>query len=100
MSDIKAIATCGLVYLINLGLEGSELSRFEKTEPHMGTHFRIVLYAKNSTTADNAFRAAFERVESLNEIFSDYLPDSELSQLSLTAGREKRLVSAKLRKYS
>ena len=99
MSDIKAIATCGLVYLINLGLEGSELSRFEKTEPHMGTHFRIVLYAKNSTTADNAFRAAFKRVESLNEIFSDYLPDSELSQLSLTAGNGKRVpVSAELRK--
>ncbi len=99
MSDIKAIATCGLVYLINLGLEGSELSRFEKTEPHMGTNFRIVLYAENSTTADNAFRAGFKRVESLNEIFSDYLPDSELSQLSLTAGNGKRVpVSAELRK--
>jgi thiamine biosynthesis lipoprotein len=57
------------------------LSRFEYSEPHMGTTFRLVLYAESRTAADAAAKAAFARVEALNRIMSDYDPASELMRL-------------------
>lgn len=57
------------------------LSRFEFVAPHMGTLFRIVLFAPGATEAQDAARAAFARIAELNRIFSDYLPDSEVRQL-------------------
>jgi thiamine biosynthesis lipoprotein len=55
--------------------------RFEYEEPHMGTKFRVVLYAPDREAADRAARAVFARVEDLNRIMSDYIPDSELMRL-------------------
>lgn len=52
----------------------------------MGTTFKIILYAKNETIAKAAAHRAFARIEALNKIMSDYLPTSELSQLSASAG--------------
>ena len=55
--------------------------RFEYEEPHLGTKVRVVLYAPDQETADTAAKAVFARVEDLNRIMSDYLPDSELMRL-------------------
>ncbi len=55
--------------------------RFEAVEPHMGTLVRIQLYAADESQAAEAFRAAFDRIEELNEHLSDYEPDSELNRL-------------------
>ncbi len=55
--------------------------RFEFAEPHMGTLFRIVCYARDESTAKKAAAAAFARVETLNQIMSDYDPSSELMRL-------------------
>src|SRR5262245_65129305 len=56
-------------------------SRLEYEQQHMGTKFRIVLYAADKQTADRAANAAFDRVAELNRIMSDYDPKSELMQL-------------------
>lgn len=37
------------------------LTRFTFTEPHMGTLFKITVYAPDEATATRASRAAFER---------------------------------------
>jgi FAD:protein FMN transferase len=58
-----------------------DLKRFEFEEPHMGTKFRVVLYAPDQATADKAAKAAFARVAELNRIMSDYSQDSELMRL-------------------
>src|SRR5438477_3051321 len=63
-----------------------ELQRYEFTEPHMGTRFRIVLYATDEATAKKAAKAAFARVAELNAIMSDYQPTSELMRLCEKAG--------------
>lgn len=63
-----------------------KLSRFESQQPEMGMAFRIVLYATNQALADSASGAAFERIQQLNDIMSDYDEDSELSKLSRTSG--------------
>jgi thiamine biosynthesis lipoprotein len=59
----------------------SQLQRFEFTRPEMGSVFRISMYAASESEAKVASDAAFTRVEALNQICSDYLPDSELIQL-------------------
>ena len=64
----------------------NDLARFEYQRPEMGMPFRIVLYATNQPAADAAADAAFGRIQQLNDIMSDYDPDSELSKLSTTAG--------------
>ena len=64
----------------------SQLTRFEFLKPQMGAPFRMVLYAPNQTHATQAANAAFRRVEALNAILSDYETDSELNELSRTAG--------------
>jgi thiamine biosynthesis lipoprotein len=61
--------------------EEPRLERFEFEEPHMGTRFRIVLYAPDIATAEKASKAAFARVAELNRIMSDYLATSELMRL-------------------
>jgi thiamine biosynthesis lipoprotein len=61
--------------------------RFEYTQPQMGVPFRIVLYAADQPAADAAAAAAFARIGQLNDVFSDYDTDSELSRLSQTSGQ-------------
>jgi thiamine biosynthesis lipoprotein len=57
------------------------LERFEFTEAHMGTEFRLVFYAEGPDVAEPAARAAFDRVAALDAALSDYREDSELSRL-------------------
>ncbi len=88
------ILPCGLV-AVN-ALQPAPLTRFTFTEPHMGTTFRIVLYATDEATAQKAAKAAFARVAELNLIMSDYRPDSELMKLCEKAGGPPVEVSADL----
>ena len=62
------------------------LERFEFEQAQMGLPFRIVLYAESQARADTAARAAFARVAELNQIFSDYEDDTELTLLSRSSG--------------
>jgi thiamine biosynthesis lipoprotein len=48
----------------------------------MGTIFRIEMYAADSGQASKAAEAAFARAEDLEQIMSDYRPDSELMNLA------------------
>jgi thiamine biosynthesis lipoprotein len=48
----------------------------------MGTVFTITAYAASEPQAEQAARAAFNRVARLEDCLSDYMTDSELSQLS------------------
>ncbi|MEQ2009536.1 MAG: FAD:protein FMN transferase [Limisphaerales bacterium] len=60
--------------------------RFEFEQAQMGLPFRIVLYTESQARADTAARAAFARVAELNQVFSDYEDDSELTLLSRSSG--------------
>ena len=62
------------------------LSRFEYSQPHMGTHVRIVLYAPDASVADAAAAAAFARIGALDQALSDYRDSSELMQVSRRSG--------------
>ncbi|WP_250632219.1 FAD:protein FMN transferase [Rhodoflexus caldus] len=58
----------------------------------MGTLFRIQIIADDSARAAAAAKAAFNLLDSLNLIMSDYRSDSELNRLSATAGSGQRVV--------
>jgi FAD:protein FMN transferase len=64
------------------------LDRFEFESKHMGTTFRIVLYAADNVTAEKAAKAAFARVAELDAIMSDYKKDSELMKLGAKFARQ------------
>ena len=65
-----------------------DLSRFEFESKHMGTTFRVVLYAADRETAEKAKAAAFARVAELDGIMSDYKKDSELMRLCRAFAKE------------
>jgi len=66
--------------------EAAKLSRFERSETQMGVPFRIVVYATDQRAANLALSAAYDRIAELNDIFSDYDPNSELSRLCRSSG--------------
>jgi thiamine biosynthesis lipoprotein len=47
----------------------------------MGTEFSLTVYAPDHTHADAAAREAFQRIDALEDIMSDYQADSELMRL-------------------
>jgi thiamine biosynthesis lipoprotein len=55
--------------------------RFAFEHPAMGTTFRIVLYDRDEGHAGRAAEAAFQRVDALEDVLSDYRDSSELSRL-------------------
>lgn len=57
------------------------LARFEFSESHMGTRFRIVVYSNTAQAANLASSAAFNRIGKLDAIMSDYRETSELMVL-------------------
>jgi thiamine biosynthesis lipoprotein len=68
--------------LLGATASGDKLQLHSYSRPAMGSVVRIELYAENVAVAEKAAEAAFQRVETLNQIASDYLPESELSLLN------------------
>lgn len=48
----------------------------------MGTDARIVLYASDEASAETAARAAFDRIDRLEQVLSDYRLDSEVARVA------------------
>ena len=63
--------------------------RHEYSRPLMGMAFRIIVHSEDEAKTKRAAKAAFDRVAVLNQIMSDYEPESELSKLSNLAGSGK-----------
>jgi thiamine biosynthesis lipoprotein len=80
-------AALACVVATNLASLGAEPVPYEQSQRHMGTLFRVVLYAPSETHASKAAAAAFEAVARLDAALSDYKDDSELTLLSDRAGQ-------------
>ncbi|MEM1325725.1 MAG: FAD:protein FMN transferase [Bacteroidota bacterium] len=74
-----------LLYSISIH---AQRSRFHYQQPKIGTQVQLIFYAPDSLIANQLATQAFARIDSLNLVFSDYLPNSEISQLSATAGQD------------
>lgn len=61
--------------------------RYTYTHPQMGTTFKVTFYARLDSINSQALATElFSKIDSLNLIFSDYLPESELNRLCNQAG--------------
>lgn len=58
---------------------------FSESRPAMGTTFDVHLYAADRARADALFEAAFEEIERVEAVFSNYRPTSELSRINREA---------------
>ena len=70
--------------------------RFQFTESKMGSPFTIIFYDSDSTHAQFCATESFQLVDSLNEIFSDYSPTSEISLLLNNKGDTNIILSNEL----
>ena len=64
----------------------SQLQRFSFTEPKMGSPLTIIFYHPDSMQAAATAKKCFALVDSLVNIFSDYIDSSELNRLCAQAG--------------
>ena len=96
MLKFHAILALALGLVSGAAVAQQPLARFEFSQIHMATQFRIVLYAKDETIAKKAADAAFARIAQLDRSMSDYQPDSELMQLCKKAGGEPESVGEDL----
>ena len=78
---------------ICIAIKGSaQQKRFSFSEPKMGSPFSVIFYTNDSTQASHLAKQCFKLVDSFVFIFSDYIDSSELSKLSLSAGRKDEAV--------
>jgi len=61
----------------------AQLKRFEFPNNKMGSSFNLIFYHTDSLEAVSIAKECFLIVDSLNTIFSDYSPQSEVSKLTL-----------------
>lgn len=59
----------------------SAVQRYEYAQLHMGVQTRLIVYAPSEEIAQKACRAAYDRIAALEQIMSDYRPDSAIMRL-------------------
>ncbi|MDW8290933.1 MAG: FAD:protein FMN transferase [Armatimonadota bacterium] len=74
----------------------ARLHRYQYSQMAMGVQVTITLYAPDQATAERACAAALERIAEIEQIASDYRPDSELMRLCAQAGGAPVRVSEEL----
>ncbi len=65
--------------------------RQEFFHPQMGTLFQVILYAKDTVQGKQIAQQLFDRIDTLNAIFSDYVETSEINRLSASAGTGQKI---------
>src|SRR5690606_13034725 len=85
---LKSLQILSLLCLFSIHGNGQEM-RYSFEKGMMGSPFKLVFYAPNDSVANLAARNAFDRIEKLNEILSDYRDGSEINRLSAQSGSGK-----------
>ena len=76
------------------------LLRLEKSADAMGSTYTVDLYGADRIQMEAAADAAFDEVRRLDELLSNYRPDSEWSQVNRRAAQEPMKVSPELFRHS
>lgn len=74
----------------------AQLKRFQFTENKMGSPFNIIFYHPDSAEAVVLAKECYAIVDSLNNIFSDYSPTSEIGKLTRLRAGQSQSVSDEL----
>jgi thiamine biosynthesis lipoprotein len=73
-----------------------DLLRLEESHEAMGSTFSVVLYGVDRTKLETAADAAFDEVQRLDRMLSNYQPASEWSEVNRNAGIRPVMLSAEL----
>ncbi|HYO82491.1 MAG TPA: FAD:protein FMN transferase [Bryobacteraceae bacterium] len=76
--------------------QSSQVLRFEESLDSMGTTYTIVAYGTDRYRLQSAVESAFEEVKRLEELLSNYRPESEWSRLNRAASAGPVRVSEEL----
>ena len=95
-SGLVGLCALGAGCAANQPEASAPLQRFEFQQPHMGTLFTIKVYAPDQTTARAGADAAFAKIAALDQMMTDYDPESELMQLCRRPVGEPTRVSDEL----
>src|ERR1700704_5280423 len=96
---------CGPALAAGLGLfflfpspaaPGQELLRLEKSADAMGSPYSIAVYGTDRVKMGAGIDAAFDEVRRLDELLSNYKPESEWSQVNRDAATRPVKVSPEL----
>ncbi len=82
---IKKLAVCLLLVFVGNNVF-AQYKKYSFQQPKMGSPFNIVIYSLDSLVAAQAALQTFKLIDTLNQIYSDYLPASDLNQLCSHAG--------------
>jgi FAD:protein FMN transferase len=95
---VKVTQTLGLLWFIALAPTTTTATPHEVREVHyqMGTYLEVTLWHDEPETAKRLIRDAVREVHRLDEILSNYDPDSALSHLNRRAGAGVTRVPAEL----
>jgi thiamine biosynthesis lipoprotein len=74
----------------------AQLKRFQFTQNKMGSPFNIIFYHTDSVEATIFAKECYLLIDSLNNIFSDYITTSEVGMLADNATNENKKVSDEL----
>ena len=96
MGNKVLLSLVGLALLAGPLSAAPPLTRYSYSEWHMGTTFKLLIYAPDDASAKRGARAAFARIAQLDGIMSDYRPTSELMQLCRKAVGKPVKVSEEL----
>ena len=88
MRPILKTLFCLAGLLLSRG-KASEVFVFQ--QPHMGCLFTLKLVAANEQEAESASQAVSKRIEEIEQVCSDYRPDSESSFLGAAAGHQQEM---------
>jgi thiamine biosynthesis lipoprotein len=66
----------------NAPLRAGELLRLEQSADAMGSAYSIVVYGEDQAAMENAVERAFDEVRRLDELLSNYRPESDWSQVN------------------
>lgn len=85
-----------LFLLLLMNSSSGEVRRFTFERGLMGTRFVITTFGEIEAKARQASEMAFAKAEEINAVASDYIPDSELLQLSQVQPGQPKVVSPML----
>jgi FAD:protein FMN transferase len=79
-----------LLYCLFLTFTGyTQPIKYTYSRPKMGSPFNITVYALDTVGLQNVIEKAYQKVDILNQIFSDYSPNSEISILTKNARKNQ-----------
>jgi len=93
---MRLIITIPLIFSVFNCLVADDLYRYSFQEKHMGTYVKIIMYHCDREEAIAAAEAAYDTINLMNQVMSDYLANSEINQLNNAPAKKRVSVSPQL----